>query len=47
MKILKKFTQKSVNKKPAIKKIKQLRLDTILEKYNVSTINYLNIDVRK
>ena len=41
----KKFTQKSVNKKPAIKKIKQLRLDTILEKYNVSTINYLNIDV--
>jgi FkbM family methyltransferase len=39
------YTQKSVNKKPDIFKIKQLKLNTILENHNIKKIDYLNIDV--
>lgn len=41
----KKFTEKSVNKKPSVFRIKQLKLDTVLKKNNVNKIDYLNIDV--
>ena len=41
----KKYTQKSVNKKPEILKIQQLTLDSVLKKFKVNQINYLNIDV--
>ncbi len=41
----KKFTEKSVNKKPLIRKIEQKKLNTILNNYNIKKINYLNIDV--
>ncbi len=40
-----KYTEKSVNKKPEIKKIKQLTLDKILSIYNIRKFNFLNIDV--
>ena len=40
-----KYTQKSVNKKPLVNSIQQLKLNTILEKYNVKKIDYINIDV--
>ena len=39
------YTQKSVNKKPKIVKIQQRMLDSVLEKFKVNKINYLNIDV--
>ncbi len=41
----KKFTEKSVNKKPIIKKIEQKKLNTILDTYNIKKINFLKIDV--
>ena len=41
----KEYTIKSVNKDPQVVKIKQLKLDSVLEKYNINKINYLNIDV--
>ena len=40
-----KYTQKSVNRKPIIKKIKQLTLNQVFEKYNIKKMDYLNIDV--
>ena len=39
------YTKKSVNKEPEIVKIQQLKLDSVLEKYHINKINYLNIDV--
>ena len=41
----KEYTRKSVNKEPEVVKIKQLKLDSVLRKYNINKINYLNIDV--
>ena len=41
----KEYTRKSVNKDPEVVKIEQLKLDSVLEKYNINKINYLNIDV--
>ncbi len=41
----KKFTEKSVNKRPSVFKIQQLKLDTVLKENNVNKIDYLNIDV--
>lgn len=44
-KVFKKFTTKSVNKKPEIRKIKQKTLNQVLKERKVSEIDYLNIDV--
>ncbi len=41
----KEYTKKSVNKEPEVRKIQQFKLDTVLEKYGIHKINYLNIDV--
>ena len=41
----KEYTRKSVNKDPKVVKIEQLKLDSVLRKYNMNKINYLNIDV--
>ena len=41
----KEYTRKSVNKDPEVVKIEQLKLDSVLRKYNMNKINYLNIDV--
>ena len=41
----KKFTEKSVNKKPTVLKVKQFKLNTILNNQKVKKIDYLNIDV--
>ena len=41
----KKFTSKSVNKKPDILRIQQKTLNQILEKNKIKKIDYLNIDV--
>tara|TARA_B100000287_G_scaffold433008_1_gene493669 strand:- start:2406 stop:3128 length:723 start_codon:yes stop_codon:yes gene_type:complete len=41
----KRYTQKSVNKKPEIYNIQQKKLDSILDQYKLPKINYLNIDV--
>ncbi|MBD22768.1 MAG: hypothetical protein CL572_03790 [Alphaproteobacteria bacterium] len=40
-----KYTEKSVKKKPTVNKITQKKLDSILKNNNISKINYLNIDV--
>ena len=39
------FTQKSVNKKPVVKEIKQLTLNHFFERYKLKKIDYINIDV--
>ena len=41
----KEYTRKSVNKDPEVVKIEQLKLDSVLRKYNMNKIIYLNIDV--
>ena len=41
----KEYTRKSVNKDPQVVNIEQLKLDSVLDKYNMNKINYLNIDV--
>ena len=41
----KEYTKKSVNKDPSILKLKQLRLNTILQNNMIDKIDYLNIDV--
>ena len=41
----KKFTEKSVNKKPIIKKIEQKKLNTILNTYNIKKYKFFKIDV--
>ena len=40
-----KYTEKSVSKEPLIKKIKQLTLNQVFEKYSIKKMDYLNIDV--
>ena len=40
-----KFTEQSVNKKPVIKKVSQLKLNTVLNNEKINKIDYLNIDV--
>ena len=42
---VKKITEKSVNKKPTVLKVKQLKLNTILKNQKVKKLDYVNIDV--
>ena len=41
----KEYTKKSVNKEPSILKLKQFKLNTILQNNMIDKIDYLNIDV--